>query len=129
MSQSQENKQYVSIEGSSHCNEKTVIWPEMTNLEKEIITEWGTDIDSLNLLNLINVLHKKLNEYEGHSFNDKLMNMDFTKPNGKLFNNIMVQILAVSYCKFLDTEKANQEKLNTKLVELWGKFTLYYMQI
>ena len=57
------------------------------------------------------------------------MNMDFTKPNGKLFENIMIKILTVSYCKVLDKEGVDQKELNSKLVELWGEFTQYYMQI
>lgn len=126
---SQPNKQTANIESEMEYDNKPIIWPEMTNLEKEIITEWATDIDSLNLMNLIRVLHKKLNECEGYSFHEKLMNMDFTKPNGKLFENIMIKILTVSYCKVLDKEGVDQKELNSKLVELWGEFTQYYMQI
>ena len=126
---SQQNKQTVNIESEMEYDSKPIIWPEMTNLEKEIITEWATDIDSLNLMNLIKILHKKLSEYEGYSFHEKLMNMDFTKPNGKLFENVMIKILTVSYCKVLDKEGVDQKELNSKLVELWGEFTQYYMQI
>ena len=126
---SQINKQTANIESEMEYDNKPIIWPKMTNLEKEIITEWATDIDSLNLLNLIEVLHKKLSECEGYSFHEKLMNMDFTKPNGKLFENIMIKILTVSYCKVLDKEGVDQKELNSKLVELWGEFKQYYMQI
>ena len=125
----QENKQNLSIESEVNYNENPIIWPKMTDLEKQIITDWATDVDSINLLNLIKVLHKKLNECDGISFNDKLLNMDFTKPNGNLFENIMAQILTVSYCKMLDVEKVDEKKLNTKLVELWNNFKSYYMQI
>jgi hypothetical protein len=41
----------------------------------------------------------------------------------------MIQILTVSYCKVLDKEGVDKKELNSKLVELWGEFTQYYMQI
>lgn len=110
-------------------NEKPIIWPEMTDLEKDIIREWGTDINSMNLHNLITILLQKIKQTEGASFCDKLLNMNFTKPNGSLFENIMVQILTVSYCRIIDNKDGITTQTTPKLIELWGKFKNYYFQI
>jgi len=106
-----------------------IILPEMTELEKEIMREWASDTDSMNLLSLINILHEKLQQAQGFSFYDKLKNMDFTKPDGKLYNNIMAKILTVSYCRYLDNKNGIETQTTPKLVELWNNFESHYFQI
>jgi len=106
-----------------------VVWPEMTDLEKEIMCEWASDTNSMNLHNLINILHEKLNQVQGFSFYEKLKNMDFTKPDGELVNNIMAKILTVSYCRYLDHKNGVETQTTSKLIELWNDFQSHYFQI
>jgi hypothetical protein len=106
-----------------------VVWPEMTDLEKEIMREWASDTNSMNLHNLINILHEKLNHVQGFSFYEKLKNMDFTKPDGELVNNIMAKILTVSYCRYLDHKNGVETQTTSKLIELWNDFQSHYFQI
>lgn len=110
-------------------DEQPIIWPEMTEFEKEIIIEWGSNENTMNLCTLIEILHKKMHETAGFSFYDKLKNMDFTIQNGKLDSNIMIKILAVSYCRHLDFKNGIETETTPKLVECWNEFKSHYLNM
>ena len=110
-------------------DDQPIIWPEMTDFEKEIIIEWGSNENTMNLNSLIKILHKKMHETTGLSFYDKLKNMDFTIQNGKLESNIMIKILAVSYCRHLDFKNGIETQTTPKLVECWNEFKSHYLNI
>lgn len=118
---------YLSKLSENDNNKNPIIWSEMTDLEKEILSEWAENTNSLNLDILIKVLHQKMKQTEGHSFYDKLQNMDFTRPNGNLIENIMVGILVVSYCRLLDINDGKETNTTPKLIELWNDFKSSYM--
>ena len=102
----------------------------MTDIEKQIMIEWGeTD---LTLISLMNILGDKLNTAPGHSVVDKIENLHFTKINDKLYDNIFVQIAILRYCHHLDMQNGTttmSTPIENKLTECWDKFIQKYTPV
>ena len=105
-------------------------FPPMTDIEKQIMIEWGeTD---LTLISLMNILGNKLNTASGHSVVDRIKNLHFTKINDKLFDNIFVQIAILRCCHELDTKNGAttmSKPIKNKLTECWNQFIQMYTPV
>lgn len=105
-----------------------IIIPDVTDFEKEILIEWASNQESMTLMDLINILFDRMKNANGHSFWDRLKNLDFTEDNG-LHNNIMVKILVTYYCRMIDAKNNIETNTTPKLVSAWNEFKQYYFQI
>ena len=111
-------------------------WPEMTPFEIEVIKEWGDqdpDIENnFTLIHLLRILHRRLEQAEGHSFHDKLKNLHLT---GEHYQNVFGKLLTYNYLRLLVqrdtdmTEEVKQQKYNrvkNALIETWNEFLDVY---
>ena len=102
----------------------------MTDIEKQIMIEWGNT--DLTLISLMNILGNKLKTAPGHSVVDKIENLNFTKINDKLYDNIFVQIAILRCCHHLDEQNGAatmSTPIKNKLTECWEQFVQKYTPV
>ena len=74
--------------------------PPMTTLEISIIQEWcKPKTEEFNVITLVNVMRKHLNNATGNSYSEKIKNLDFTIIDNNKFKNPFVQILTMCYLR------------------------------
>ena len=126
------------VDAYAHDNEWQ--FPPMTDFEVEVLKEWSQEIpenaNNFTLINLLKILQRHLQQAEGHSFNDKLNNLDFT---ASPYENVFGNLLLFAYLRILVkrdnensvhlTEEEKQQKYShvvNKLVETWNYFVDMY---
>ena len=105
-------------------------FPPMTDIEKQIMIEWGAT--DLTLISLMNILGNKLKTATGNSVVDKIENLNFTKINDKLYDNIFVQIAILRCCHHFDEQNGAttmSTPIKNKLAECWDKFVQKYTPV
>ena len=110
-------------------------FPPMTKFEKICVLEWGKNDDSdLNVVTLYDILKRHVNNAEGHTYTDRIKNLDFTPINGNVFNNPFVQILTIFHIKRInykdkdkDIEKyeSMNKDINKNIVKFWNELLDY----
>ena len=108
--------------------EKTFEFPPMTETEKQIMIDW-TDSGQLTLISLIKILNTFMINAEGFSFWDKMQNLNLTKINNTLNENVFAKIITVNYCRSIDIHEHKTQNIHrhtNKLVELWREFVDNY---
>jgi len=105
------------------------IFPPMTDFEKNCMIEWGEN-NELNVMSLVNVFSKHINNADGHTYTQKIKNLDFTIINNNFYYNPFVQILTIFYMKQTiekddpDYDK-NQTHFNNLIMKFWGELLDY----